>query len=73
MENLPHQINDSGDALSLSLSLSLSQKYTIIYLSNNSESEYLKKETNFFQIPFNYLVRIFCFLISVDFFYEKKA
>ena len=69
MENLLHQINDSGDALSLSLSFSLSQKYTIIYLNNNSESEYLKKK----QISFNFLVRIFCFLISVDFFYEKKA
>lgn len=48
MENLLHQINDSGDALSLSFSLS--QKCTIIYLNNNSESEYLKKRNKFLSI-----------------------
>jgi hypothetical protein len=32
------------------LSLSLFLKYTIIYLSNNSESEYLKKRNNFLSI-----------------------
>ena len=50
MENLLHQINDSGDALSLSFSLS--QKYTIIYLNNNSESEYLKKRNKFLSNSF---------------------
>jgi hypothetical protein len=42
----------TGDvfSLSLSLSLSLSQKYTIIYLSYNSESEYLKKRNKFLSI-----------------------
>ena len=32
MENLPHQINDSGDALSLSLSLSLSLKNIPLFI-----------------------------------------
>jgi glutaredoxin len=44
--------DDKSDALSLSFSLS--QKYTIIYLNNNSESEYLKKRNKFLSNSFQF-------------------